>query len=165
MRRAKWPFLLRDGCAWPNEKNDSLTEDSIRCVWQELAYLLGSKRARGMFDHSVVGPAELRYLEVYAISKGWGRGASSVLKDQRDIRLGFAVDILLDRGVPTITKASELLARHYDQKVRPDTIRKAYNEQRRRQKGPDTIPSEPVDLSAQPLPDIHFEDKADDVKQ
>lgn len=172
MKPTKWPFLLRDGCAWPN-KDDSIPDDLIRCAWQELADLLGSKSVRSLLDHAVVGPAELRYLEVYAISKGWGRGASTVLKEQRDSGLSFAVTILLARGVSTITEASNLLAKHYDHKVQPDTIRKAYEWSRKLERESVTARDdvtnlsgrEPIALSDWPLPDIHFEEKADDVSE
>ncbi len=173
MKPTKWPFLLRDGCAWPKNKNDSIPEDLIRCAWQELADVLGSNSGRSLLDHAVVGPAELRYLEVFAISKGWGRGASTILKEQRDSQLTFAVNILLARGVPTITEASNLLANHYDHKVRPDTIRKAHEWWRRleRESESDNAPnevtklsgSEAIALSDRPLPDINVEAKDNDV--
>lgn len=173
MKLTKWPFLGLDGCAWPKTKNDPIPEDSIRQAWQELAELLGSKLGRNIFDSNVVGPAELRYLEVFAISKGWGKAASSVLKEQRDFKLGHAVDILLARGVSSVAEASKLLAFHYDQNVRPGTIRKAHDWCRRLSNDPDAIPGEVTNLSGneaialaeRALPNIDFEKKADDVRE
>ena len=173
MKPTKWPFLANDGCAWPNAKNDLIPDNSMRQAWQGLAELLGSKLGRNIFDSNVVGPAELRYLEVFAISKGWGKEASTVLKEQRDIRLSFAVDILLNRGVSTVTEACNLLASHYDQEVRPDTIRKAHEWRLRLDREPDSIPDEvtnqPADeviaLAERALPDIHFEKKVADVRE
>jgi len=160
----RWPFRPYDGDSGPSA-GDSLSEEQRRAAWRELAALLGDKGARKLFDQAIMGPAELRYLYQAAVSRGWGRKASTVLKDERDFALAHAVDILLARGVKEKTEAADLLEKHYGSiNVKSDTIRKAHDRVQRIQLDADTIPGEPINAE-RPLPSIDWSRKPEDVTE